>query len=134
MDIKKVMLGIDLLKTIYSAEINKKKESLKIILTRELYENELKTFKFLEEGLDGFCDKFLKIANGENISLSIKEEYVFKKAYPYSEYYLNNLERSIIDDKGNENKEAKLFNRQLKNNQDNLKLIMEIFKSQKIKC
>lgn len=82
------------------------------------------------------CDKFLKIANGENISLSIKEEHVFKKAYPYCEYYLNTLVRSVIDDKGNEKKEkeAKLFNRQLKNNQENLKLIMEIFKTQKIKC
>lgn len=134
MDIKKITIAVDLLKTIYSAEINKKRESLKIILTRELYENELKTFKFLEDGLNGLCDKFLKIANGESISLSIKEEHVFKKAYPYCEYYLNTLVRTIIDDKGNEKKEAKLFNRQLKNNQENLKLIMEMFKSQKIKC
>lgn len=72
MDIKKITIAVDLLKTIYSAEINKKRESLKIILTRELYENELKTFKFLEDGLNGLCDKFLKIANGESISLSIK--------------------------------------------------------------
>lgn len=54
MDIKKITIAVDLLKTIYSAEINKKRESLKIILTRELYENELKTFKFLEDGLNGF--------------------------------------------------------------------------------
>lgn len=135
MNNQKLINALDLLKFLYLNEINKKREVLKKVLTPELYESELKNLVFLEEGITSFCEKIIKISNGENILVSLKEETIFKKAYSYSESYLSNLERKVVPENPvDHQKNTQFFNRQIKNKKNDMELIMDVYKSQKLKC